>query len=417
VRIALYQNLKPGGALRALNELLRRSSRVHEYHLYESSAAAAFRVGAPMSLQPERFCAETHRFDLPALRLRHLPVGRGNEVRKLWQLRALDRRMADEINRRGYDIVLVHPCWVRQTPSIVSRLDAPVVFYMQEPRRASFEAHFREVRADMFVEDSDRAAMVKAIDRRALAAADAVIARADAREVRTPDLHVLCNSVHSQERILSAYGVTAHLSYLGVDETVFAPDDAARREVQRGDVFPTPYVLAVGPLDPMKGHELVIDALAFVPRNRRAALMIVCNDREGSRYEMHLQAKARATGVELRFARAVDDAELARVYRSAAATICAAELEPFGLSALESIACGTPVVAIRQGGYRETVFDGCTGELADPDAPALGAAIIDVLASHDRFHPTALRRWICENRWTWDDAVERLHAQFKSARR
>jgi glycosyltransferase involved in cell wall biosynthesis len=66
-------------------------------------------------------------------------------------------------------------------------------------------------------------------------------------------------------------------------------------------------------------------------------------------------------------------------YNRAKATVCANVLEPFGLVPLESMACGTPVIAVREGGLRESVRDGETGYLVDRDETALGAAIDAVI--------------------------------------
>src|SRR5258708_10719933 len=55
--------------------------------------------------------------------------------------------------------------------------------------------------------------------------------------------------------------------------------------------------------------------------------------------------------------------------------------EPFGMVALESLACGTPVVAYRRGGLTEVVIDGHSGRLVAPDDEvALGAALADARA-------------------------------------
>src|SRR5205823_1775237 len=122
----------------------------------------------------------------------------------------------------------------------------------------------------------------------------------------------------------------------------------------------------------LKGHDLVLRALSRVPAAIRPRLRVIAPaspDRDA------LAASARQLDVELAVESQLSDGDLATTYRQALATVCAARNEPFGLTALESMACGTPVVAIRDGGYPETVVDGETGLLVDPTPEALAAGI------------------------------------------
>jgi glycosyltransferase involved in cell wall biosynthesis len=82
--------------------------------------------------------------------------------------------------------------------------------------------------------------------------------------------------------------------------------------------------------------------------------------------EMRLRSIA---GPTVKFAGYLPDAELARAYASARALIAPGE-EDWGLTILEANACGCPVVAAARGGSMESVTDGETGILYDPDDPA-----------------------------------------------
>jgi glycosyltransferase involved in cell wall biosynthesis len=67
--------------------------------------------------------------------------------------------------------------------------------------------------------------------------------------------------------------------------------------------------------------------------------------------------------VKLEFRVVVEDEELAMLYSQAIATIYCPHLEPFGLVSLESMACGTPVLGVAEGGVRETILHEKTGFL------------------------------------------------------
>jgi glycosyltransferase involved in cell wall biosynthesis len=77
----------------------------------------------------------------------------------------------------------------------------------------------------------------------------------------------------------------------------------------------------------------------------------------------------------------VDQAELPALLRSADLVVCAPWYEPFGMVALEAMACGVPVVATAVGGLAETVIDGVTGLHVPPRRPErLAEAIAALLA-------------------------------------
>lgn len=112
----------------------------------------------------------------------------------------------------------------------------------------------------------------------------------------------------------------------------FVPDGPA-------DPATDPYIAFVGNLRPHKNLEVVLRALALAPGVR---LRAVLPQRELA------QAAARATrlgvGHRVELLHDVDDEQLASLYRGAAATVMPSKLEGFGLPALESIACGVPVI-------------------------------------------------------------------------
>jgi D-inositol-3-phosphate glycosyltransferase len=124
-----------------------------------------------------------------------------------------------------------------------------------------------------------------------------------------------------------------------------------------------------------------------------------------------LSRLAEARGVTLHLEEQLGETDLVDRYQRSLVTVCAARLEPFGLTALESMACGTPVVAIEEAGFRDSVLDGETGFLVDPEPGAIAAAI-DRLTADPGLAARLGRRgreWV-EQRWSWEDAGRRLEA-------
>jgi glycosyltransferase involved in cell wall biosynthesis len=108
------------------------------------------------------------------------------------------------------------------------------------------------------------------------------------------------------------------------------------------------------------------------------------------------------------------DSQLAHAYSQSLATLCLSFAEPFGLVALESMACGTPVIAVNEGGYTETVINEKTGFLIQRNAHELIAKVDFLLQnSVSRKKMGKLGRETIEKHWTWEKHGERLEKCIK----
>lgn len=115
----------------------------------------------------------------------------------------------------------------------------------------------------------------------------------------------------------------------------------------------------------------------------------------------------------------VPHADLPRRYAQAAIAVSPSLFEPFGMPAVEAMACGRPVVASRVGGLPETIKDGTTGMLVEPNDPAALAAALDrLLGSPDRRRAMgrAARTW-AEERFSWDRTAADLLDCYQEAMR
>jgi glycosyltransferase involved in cell wall biosynthesis len=171
---------------------------------------------------------------------------------------------------------------------------------------------------------------------------------------------------------------------------------------------PTPLVVAVGRLVPVKRFELLLDAVAAVRRDVPDLDVVVV----GEGYERaRLEAQRHRLGGDgwLRFPGRVALAELVDLYRRAWVVTSASLAEGWGMSLTEAAACGTPAVATAVTGHRHAVRDGVTGVLIDDPAdlgPALSALLRDD-ARRTRLGDAA-RAWAGE--LTWDRTATRLLA-------
>ncbi|HLI23565.1 MAG TPA: glycosyltransferase [Acidimicrobiales bacterium] len=168
----------------------------------------------------------------------------------------------------------------------------------------------------------------------------------------------------------------------GVDLELFAPDGPAEERASR------PRLVAVSRLVPRKGLADAITAVSHVPH---AELVVAGGPPaaalDGEPEALGLRELARSLGVadRVRLRGRVPHHRLPALLRSADLVVCSPWYEPFGMVALEAMACGVPVVATGVGGLADSVVDGETGLLVPPRQPAaLATAIGDLLASPGR---------------------------------
>lgn len=193
-----------------------------------------------------------------------------------------------------------------------------------------------------------------------------------------------------------------------------ATDDAlARFWAQYGIDTCGPMVLFAGRLQPLKGPDVAVASLARLRRDVPDAQLVIVGGASGAGAgatgPAELTALAESLGIRdaVTLLPAMDQAQLAQLYRAADAVVVPSRSETFGLVALEAQASGTPVVAADVDGLRYVVRDG--GTLVadhDPDAyaTALSRYLLDPMAAAAA--GAAGREWALQS--SWDATVDRL---------
>ncbi len=178
-------------------------------------------------------------------------------------------------------------------------------------------------------------------------------------------------------------------SHPGMTNRRFFPlpgEDREALKTRLGDHGKT--VLALGRMAANKGYDLLIRAMPPVFSRLPDAKLIVAvgaarpTDREQTQIE-ELKALARELRIRNKvvFRNHIASDELADCYRSADAFALSSRYEPFGMTAVEAMACGTPTVISTHGGLWEQVTWGTDALYADPlDPDAFGHAIHAILA-------------------------------------
>jgi glycosyltransferase involved in cell wall biosynthesis len=366
--VAAYHHLPTGGALRVLAEWARRTmaSRVVVYTPDPSVHGFA---GFPEHVRVERT-------PVPG------PFEGVGAALGLLRAESAGRRVARTIDAAGHDSVFVLPSRLTQSPTLLRHLVTPCTYYAPEAMRSAYDDP-----ALVFAGDDWKARLTRAggnpiehlrkrIDRRAARAA----------------AHVITHSEFTRDDLRRCYGIDAEVIRLGVDSVAFQPSAAA-------DDAPE-YILSVGALHPLKGHEHVIEAVGRLPSPTRRHLIVVGDRNAGG---PALEALAARAGVSVDIRSGVPFDELVRLVRQATIVACAQIREPFGLVALEAMACARPVVAVDEGGLRESVVHEQTGLLVPRDASAMAQALRRLLDDPGlRARLGRAGRADVEARWQWD---------------
>lgn len=218
------------------------------------------------------------------------------------------------------------------------------------------------------------------------------------------------------DELRRVYGRTLEATIVpgGVDADQFTPDGPTAEPVAGEPAF-----LTVRRLSERMGHDLLLEAFAAVLAERPGARLYVAGDGP-LRSDLESATRDRGVAEATTFLGYVPDAELPAVYRSADVFVLPTrELEGFGLSTLEALASGLPVVATPVGGTVE-LLAGLESRAAIPEPMLVDAVDVDAIAaslrawanlsSDERAAAAQICRRYASDQYPWDRTVTRLEA-------
>lgn len=199
---------------------------------------------------------------------------------------------------------------------------------------------------------------------------------------------------------------------LGVNTETFSPipDDSAQTRDSLGIGRDLRLLLYVGRLAPEKNTSTLFAAFEILAKRRpdEFALLVIGDGPQRQRLR-HLQAQ---TGNVKWIQYSSDSAELARYYRAADLLVHPGIQETFGLVALESQACGTPVVGIR-GSYMDRIISHEQGSWAGENTPEALAKAIEEFSGKDLRGLGALAARVAAEQYAWPRIFEGLFCIYR----
>jgi len=210
------------------------------------------------------------------------------------------------------------------------------------------------------------------------------------------DCHrVIASTEREKEALLRYYGASPQkigVVPCGVNLELFQPVDKrfARQELGLGD---GKIVLFVGRVDPLKGIDRLLEAVARLSHTRGLKLIIIGGDGQSESEVERLHQLARALGIQdfVTFLGLIKHEGMPYYYCAADVCVVPSYYESFGLVALESLACGTPVVATDVGDLKKIIRPGETGYVVANASPAELASRIASILSRPAYDTSSVR--------------------------
>jgi len=390
LRIAVWHNLPSGGGKRALYDHVK--GLVSRGHYVESWCPdTADQVFLPLSSIVKENIISL-QFDCVESKQKSYETYKSlSAVEEL--IKALEnhcQKCANEINQGHFDVLYVGACMFLRTSAIAKYVNIPSAIYLGEPYRWYYESlptlPLVKCNSRSFNDEQVLAGVQKQM-----------ISELEYAKTYT---RILVNSAYSRESVLRSYNLDSRVCYLGIDTNKYHPTSNRRGK----------YVLGLGTICHGKGVDRAIRAVSTINPEERPTLIWVGNGANPDDLPLYNKlAQEQRVNFETRVN--ISDDEVVQLLSEAVALIYTSRLEPFGLAPLEANACGTPVIAIGEGGVRETIKDKINGFLvSNEDAVEIGNKIKIVLDNNDYFNRQSLINYV-NDKWSFNQGVDNVEKQ------
>ena len=397
MKIAVWHNLPSGGGKRALyyhvKGLVERGYTVESWcpptadQTYLPLSDLITEHIVPFSWEPKNFLRSYY-----------------NVVDKIEAMNRHCQECADEINSGSFDLLFANACSFFRTTSISRYVKGPKLIYLQEPYRWLYEAMPKLPWAALpspknlwWSPKSLKTYLCNLIELQGLR----IQVREELLNAQAFNA-ILVNSFFSRESVLRAYGLDAKVCYLGIDTELFS-DQLQQRE---------DFIVGIGAFVPEKNIRFIIEALANVEQPRPRLIWI--GNVAYPPFLEELKQFAESVDVDFEPKVRISDEEIVNILNRATMMVYAPRLEPFGFAPLEANACGLPVIAVAEGGVKETIIDGLNGSLVEHDVKEFSRAIERL--RKDKVYAQKVGqngRQLINKKWSMNASIDNLERRFK----
>lgn len=354
MKVAVYHNLNPGGAKRVLYEQLKYlTGRSHKLSVFELE-------NDDNKFNLRDIVDEVYRYKLDIKSYPMIPKRISSDVQTFYRLYKINKIISKHINKNSFDITYVNTDVNIEAPFLLRWVKTPTLYFDQE-MLAIVYSKFMKFDMDVF--------LVNRLYEKLYRYTRKVIDLSNTKYAG----QIVTQSKYMRSFIKGTYGMRSKVCYPGVDANIFHNSDASQLERQ---------ILFIGNTK-SRVFDLVSESIKNVNKDMEIKLEVLSS----SSKEMTNNK----------------DDQLANIYSRSIATICTVPFEAFGLKAIESMACETPVLAVNEGGYRETVIDGVTGFLLPRDPRAFAEKIEWLVNNPDKARRMGKAgRELVKKNFTWE---------------
>ena len=237
------------------------------------------------------------------------------------------------------------------------------------------------------------------------------------REVVGECQRIVAATEREKEDLVQHYGAApSKIAVIpcGVNLDLFQP---IHREIARKELSldHEKLMLCVGRIEPLKGLDQLLRALTYFRGNEAPRLMIVGGDQHSQHEVRALRRMARELHIEERvsFVGSVAQERLPLFYSAADICVIPSYYESFGMVALESLSCGTPIVATDVGGMRRIIRNNEIGRIVEDNSPRqLASKISDLLSqTQDQGRDVEVRRAMMAE-FSWANIAEMMLQEY-----
>ncbi len=357
MRIAFFHELPLGGARRSMQEYAKELKKSHQIDL--------FLVDDREETLENKFYSNIffYKFVPKDWQGKNWKTRLYKDTIELLRLYRLHRKIAQDIENKDYDFVLVSASKYIEAPFIMRFLKIPFLFFCHDPSyRIIYDPIFSiSKKLDLLRYNYEKLNRFirKVIDR---------------ENLKKVNLCVLPSN-YIANIFTKIYKKKCAVVYYGVDVFTFKPLDI-RKDI---DIF------YIGSYHPVDGYDLLKNALSL----------------------MKIKPKIRKVMIEDEWIS--DDRQLNKLYNRSKIVVCLAKKEGLGAIPLEAMASGAAVVAVDEAGYKETIINGRTGYLISRD-PGKLAEKLDWLLLHEeeRLKLSKNARENVIKNWQWKKRAKEL---------
>lgn len=357
VKIAIFHNLPHGGAKRYLYEISKRLAKKYHLDEYKLSTSSSY-------LDLSRIVGKSKTYNYFS--------GKNllSTYRSIFKLPKIHKQIASDINKNGYDLVITSHDYFTKSPYLHRFLTIPSLYICHEPQREFYEkASIHAPRTKEKLINIFRLP-IKYIDKTNAKASSVMVA----------------NSKYSEKYLEEVYGVKPILVYPGVDTKKFTFSSKKKN-----------FVLAIGSLMPIKGHDFIIKSLEKIEKNK-PSLIVVGSAKKY--YKDRLVNLSKDSSVECKILDNINEVQIKNLLSSALAYVSGAHREPFGLSVLEAMVSGTPPVVVGGGGAGEQITNGVNGFVTGRNETEFAKKLSRVIKNMKNFRIKSRNEF--GKKWSWD---------------